>query len=117
MMTNLEKLTVLGIKAFVKKNGVKKINYVGHLYPRAYVIARPSSGCIIIATPPVDAEPQIKKLNQKINSAIDYSQVCYSFCDSIKSGDWVSCAYISTSGGGKNVAIPAVGKDGKGVAR
>lgn len=104
-MTKLEKCTKQAIIAWCNKNHYKPIK-LSHIYTRAYIIARPAHCCIIVARPPVDAKPQIKKLQSKLSE--DNTEMCHVFDKSLKAGDWCSMAYVSTANSGEPVAIKAV---------
>jgi hypothetical protein len=79
-----------------------------HVFPRAYVVARPAVACLVVATPPCDSEDQVGKYN---NSAQTYHGNV--FDPALQVGDWCTTGYLSlTRNGvwccGVHVAIPAV---------
>lgn len=105
-MTKLEKATVKAIREWCKGEGIKPVKSLCHIYPRVYVLGRPTSSCLLIACPPVDSEPQIKK-SQKIFKG-DGTHLIHKFDDSLKSGDWCSVAYVCTDYTQESIAVLAV---------
>ena len=107
MATNQERAAVASIAAWCKKQKIQIVGKPRHIYPRAYVLGRPSVSCLVVACPPVDAEPQIKDLRKAVQGGADGSTTVQLFDGSLKAGDWCSVAYISTaSGSGQRVAVP-----------
>lgn len=105
-MTKLEQMTKKAIIAFMEKETSRVVTGVRHIYPRAYVLSRCAPSCLLIACPPQDAEPQIKRLHDKRN--FDGGEICRLFDESLQAGDWCSVAYVSSSGIGETVAVKAV---------
>lgn len=100
-MTKLERLTKQSVTAYAKKLG-RNVVGVSHIYPRAYVLARPASGCLVVACPPSDAEPQIKNGPWRG----DGSKTVRTFDDRLMAGDWCSVAYVmSACGIGEPIAV------------
>lgn len=105
-MTNLEKLTIKAIAEWCKSRNLKPVGKMRHIFPRAYVLGRSASRCILIATPPADAEPQVNRVNEIMHA--DGSTAVNLFDDSLRAGDWCSVAYVCFSGGQQRVAVKAV---------
>lgn len=81
------------------------IRSVRHIYPRAYVIAKPAPLCLVVVMPWVDAEPHMRDWEKSYGSTMLMSD---SFDETIQSGDWCSVAYVATDTGGKSIAIKVV---------
>jgi hypothetical protein len=105
-MTKLERETIRAIKAWCGINGDPAPGKVGHVYPRAYVLGRSASLCLLVSIPPVDTAPQIQQARVVMDA--DGSTVIHVFDDTLRAGDWCSVAYALQSGGGGLIAIPAV---------
>ena len=99
-MTKLERATRKAIREWCEVQGytVKKID---HVFPRAYVVARPGINSLVVAVPPFDA--------YELSPAYDFgSETMIDFDCELKVGEWCSVAYVLTKGWGGPVAIPAV---------
>ena len=109
-MTKLEKATINAIKSWCENNiDDCKVRSIRHVHPRAYVLGRVASCCIAVATPPMDAEPQIRKV--KYLTGADGSNTVNLFDGSLKTGSWCSMARVRTDGFSQSVAIKAVELD------
>jgi hypothetical protein len=108
-MTKLEQLTKKAVLAFMSKRSDRKVTGVRHIYPRCYVLSRAAASCLLVACPPQDGEPHIKKMN-KVG---DNGTIIRCFDDSLKAGDWCSVAYVSSAASGESVAVKAVMSHGK----
>ena len=102
-MTKLQIATTKAIKDWSKSQSIKVIS-VRHIYPRAYVIARPALSCIIVACPLVDREPHLKGFTD--NS--DGTNILHEFDKGLRIGDWCSVAYVSRLGIQSSIAIKCV---------
>ena len=71
-----------------------------HVFPRAYVIARPAPKCLVVARPWMDSEAQVKDWNQ-----LHGCDVLHDFDWTLQAGDWCATAYAYTSTGGWTVAV------------
>ena len=71
-----------------------------HIYPRAYCIAKPAPGCIVVLTPWMDSEPQIRSKPYSAAVIVREGDVA-----DIDVGDWCSVAYVITSGSGMPYAF------------
>lgn len=105
-MTKLEQMTKKAIIAFVQKETSRIVTGVRHIFPRAYVLSRCAPRCLLITCPPQDCEAHLKNLHKSRD--FDGGHICRLFDDSLKAGDWVSVAYVSSAGIGEIVAIKAV---------
>ena len=104
-MTNLERLTIKALTDWCKRNKKETPRIrPRHIHPRCYVIARPSGSCLIVACPPMDAEPQI----QKIPMYRDGTKIINTFDDNLEAGDWCSVGYVCYGGVQETIAIQAV---------
>lgn len=104
--TKLEKATVKAIRDWCIANNDKPISRLRHVYPRCYVLGRAAESCLIVACPPIDAEPQIKKARKVLTE--DGSTSIHLFDKTLKAGDWCSVAYVCFSPRQERVAIHAV---------
>lgn len=107
-MNLLQKKTAKAIREFFGKKNRVTVHKISHIYPRAYVLARPASNCIIVACPPQDAEPHLKQVRTIVASPEDGSRAVYVFDKSLKAGDWCSVAYVVTETTQECVAVKAV---------
>lgn len=105
-MTKLEIATKKAVIEFYERNKKQKVLSVRHIYPRCYVLSRAAGSCLLVAMPPVDAEPHIQEIKENMKS--DGGHIVNFFDDSLKAGDWCSCAYVSTLSQGQSVAVKAV---------
>ena len=106
-MTKLEQATIKAVKAWCKSQDIELASKPNHIFPRVYVLGRPALQCLLVACPPVDAEPQIKKAKEKLTG--DGTNVIHVFDVSLKAGDWCSTAYVCTKKGSQeSIAIPVV---------
>jgi len=71
---------------------IKGAKSAGHLYPRAYCIAKPAPLCAVFVTPWMDAEPQI------CTPEYSASHTVYVGVDDVHVGDWCALAYVVTDG-------------------
>lgn len=108
-MTKLERMTRKAVAKYVKSLG-ERVVCVSHVYPRAYVIGRPSHGCMYVATPLCDAAEVVR--NSPVKQ--DGSMAVYCFDGDFRAGDWCSVAYVSTPTTGQMIAVPAVSQPDKG---
>lgn len=104
-MTKLQKLTKDAVMQFATKKMNRDVVGVRHIYPRAYVVCRPAACCIVVACPPSDREPHLRKM--ALNG--DNSEIIRNFDDDLKAGDWCSVAYVTTKTSGTHVAVKCVG--------
>ncbi len=102
-MTALEKRCKAAIIKWCKKNKTALIRSPRHIHPRAYVIGYAGPGCIVVASPWVDAEPMCKKF-EKDNTL----EIIRKFDKSITAGSWVTTSYVITKSAGEPIAIPVV---------
>lgn len=86
---------------WARKNIKSPIRKLSHISPTCYVIGFAAPGCLIIARPWMDAEPQVRDF-QKSNPL----DIVRNFDRSLKPGDWCIAAYVSTDGCGESYAIP-----------
>lgn len=107
-MVKLEHMTKKAVVAYAKSIG-KEVVSVRHIHPRAYVLARPASCCLVVATPLCDAEPQIR--NSPMRQ--DGSTIVHCFDGDLLPGDWCSVAYVNTKTSGEQIAVPAVSQPAK----
>jgi len=105
-MTNLERLTIKAITEWCKKNDMHPTQRLRHIHPRAYVLGKAASQCLLIATPLIDAEQQVKKSREIMGA--DGSTTVHTFDKNLRVGDWCSVAYVCINGRQEQVAIPAV---------
>jgi hypothetical protein len=101
MTTKQQREAVAAVKAWCKKNKVKLVGGVRHVYPRSYVVGHAAPLCLIVAECWADSEPQVFEFNRKHPLA-----TIYRFDPSLKAGDWCITAYITTAGTGERVAVP-----------
>jgi len=102
MKTKLARNCEAALRAWCKKEKME-ITSIRHLHPRAYVVGKCGSSCLVVALPWADAEPALKQ-HEKDNG-LDTVTV---FDHRLKTGDWCTYAYISTERGGEPVAIEVV---------
>ena len=102
-MTKLERATRRAIREWCEEEGYV-VEKIAHTFPRAYVVARPTSGCLVVACCPADAEPHIV-LDHERN---DGSKICHESDNNLIAGDWCSVAYVTMETWSGWVAIPAV---------
>jgi hypothetical protein len=105
-MTNLQRAVIAAIIDWCERHGDPVTFKPCHIYPRAYVLGRATSQCLLVSLPPLDRDPQIQQVRNIMNS--DGSTVIHVFDDTLRAGDWCSVAYALQSGGGGLIAIPAV---------
>ncbi len=91
------------IVKWCRTNGLKPIGPPRHVHPVAYVIGRAAPGCMVVAIPFTDSEPQCAEFNR--NNPL---QIVRLFASSLRAGDWCSIAYVHREGWSDNVAIPVV---------
>ncbi len=102
-MTAMERRAAAAIIAWCEKHKRKVIGRPRHLHPRAYVVGYSGYGCLIVAFPWIDSEPQCQQ-NDKANGLVSV----HYFDQSLKAGDWCTCAYVCWNGIQETVAIPVV---------
>lgn len=90
MKSPYSQATLRRIKSLAKR--IPRTVRVSHLYPRAYCVAKPSTGCAVFVTPWMDAEPQVR------TPQFSSSHLVRDGVEKIVSGDWCSLAYVVTSG-------------------
>lgn len=112
-MTKATKDAIEAVRVWCQKRGLVLIARPNHVFPRAYIVKKghwknigggdvPS---LRIATPGIDAEPQMKKYGvHHPYTRVDGRDVD----NSLKAGDWCICAYICERGHQRNVAVPLV---------
>ena len=100
-MTKLQIETKKAIKLWCKKNKLQ-VKSIRHIYPRAYLLAKLASACILVSTPYQDAEKHMRDKEYSSYNTINY------FESTLQVGDWCGVAYICMDGIQTNVAIPAV---------
>lgn len=89
--------------AWMKKRG-KRVTAVHHIYPRAYVIGRAAPGCLVAASPWMDAEKHMAAWV----SANPLNTV-HLFDEGLVAGGWCSLAYVvTTEGCQQTIAIGVV---------
>lgn len=86
----------------VESKGTAVLN-VCHVQPRGYVVARLAESCLLVATPWLESEPQVREAHKRFGF-----EWVREFDRSLATGDWCSLAYVSTEGCGEQVAIHAV---------
>lgn len=96
----------VALKAWAERHWRKQIIGVRHVFPRAYVLARPAPRHIVVVRPWVDAEPHLREFDKLHCGAQSISGDC--FDDALRAGDWCCCGYVSTATSGLIVAIPLV---------
>jgi len=101
--TALHKRCVDAIKLFCIKRKIKLTHKPRHLFPRAYVVAKPAPMVLVIVRPWVDAEKQCRDSNKHSGGCL-----VRVFDEALNIGDWCTTAYIVTSGRSEEVAIPVV---------
>lgn len=91
------------IKAAAKKQFPNCVS-VRHIFPRAYCVAKPATGCAVFAIPAMDAEPQLKLLPSYplcSSSEVIHGESVYG----VNVGEWVSLAYLTTQNSGGTQVI------------
>jgi len=101
-MTKLQKATKEAMQKWFSKQGHEIVGRIRHIYPRAYIIAKPAPLCIVVMTPYQDAEKHMR--NKKYRSAT----IIHSFEEGLEAGDWCSLAYVSRKGISQSYAIKCV---------
>ena len=91
----IARLRELGMRYPVNK--WTKVNWVSHITPRAYCVAKPAACMAVFVVPPPDSEPQVR------NQA--YTVVKNSSAQEVKLGDWCALAYISTTACGEPIVL------------
>ena len=102
-MTKLQIETKKAIRVWCKKNDIK-VKGIRHIFPRAYILAKPAPACIIIATPWQDAEKLIRSKKYSSFNTI------HQFEDGLEVGDWCSVAYVVRSGIQSQIAVKCINK-------
>lgn len=100
-MPEYQKEAVSLIKAWLKKQKIKPIKALRHVYPRAYVLGKAGSSCITVVRPWVDAEKHLMQ-ETKTNRAID---TITTFDPRLRAGDWCATAYVCHGGIQESVAV------------
>ena len=72
--------------AAMKLPGVKSVS---HIRPRAYCIAKPAASCAVFVTPPCDAEPQLRQMQNATAETIREG------VSHVKVGEWYVLAYVT----------------------
>jgi hypothetical protein len=98
--TALQKRTITAVRKWCKDSGLRLVNGVSHVHPRAYVVARVAPSCLIVSVPDCDREPQVRGMD-KFNRC----DTIHKFDSDLEQGDWCSTAYVSTPSSGEKVAI------------
>ncbi len=70
-----------------------------HVYPRAFVIGHCAPGCLVVAVPWLDSEPQCREFDRL--AALKTVRV---FDAALKAGDWCAVAYASSEHVGELIA-------------
>jgi len=84
--------------AWCKKNKIEAIS-IRHIFPRAYIVAKPAPSCIVVAMPWQDAEKQVR------DSRYSSYNTVHTFEDNLNAGDWCSVAYVARNGMQAQVAV------------
>jgi len=100
MASKLKKAAEAAVRVWCKKNG-GEAQEVRHIHPRAYVIGRAASMCLVVSVPWQDSEPQCQGFDRKhpIN-------VLHRFDESLDAGMWCATAYVVAEGCSEAVAVP-----------
>ena len=101
-MTQWEKIARQAIRDWCVTQGLE-VKSIHHVHPRAYVLGKAASHCLLIATPPMDATPTIQSAQALMGA--DGSQSAHLFDDALRAGDWCSVAYVVMSGRQEQVAV------------
>lgn len=104
-MTAEERRVRLAIKRFAEGALKKRVTGIRHVFPRAYVLARPAPGALILVRPWVDAEPHLRADSRQCGSVH-----VTAFDPGLQAGDWCAVAYVSTWTSGEHVAVPLEAK-------
>ena len=102
-MTKLERATRRVIREWCETTKGRTIEKFYDVFPRAYVVARLGCDYLCIACPPMD-----NKGLADMDPLADGSEICTTFDDSLKVGDWCSVANVKTDKWTSMIAIPAV---------
>ncbi len=103
MATKLNERAANAIKKWCQAKKLKLIRPPNHIHPRAYVIGKAAPGCLVVAAPWVDSEPQC----QEFDKANPLTTI-HRFDASLKAGDWCTTAYVCHGGTQETIAIPVV---------
>ena len=90
------------IRRWVKANrDGARVTSICHVHPLVYVIGHAASGCLIVAVPWPNSEPNVREWDRQypLNMVRQFDQ-------SLKAGDWAMTAYVSTDMGGETYCVP-----------
>lgn len=103
-LTAAQRRTRMAFYRWLKKDKPEQsVEGIRHIHARAYVVGHAAPGCLVVATPWVDSEPQCRDFDKGNPLGI-----IRRFDQSLKAGDWCATAYVSAPGIGERVAIPVV---------
>lgn len=103
MATKLVTETKKRLTAWYKKTTKVTPISISHIHPRAYVVGKAGGLCLVVATPWVDSEKQVRDFDKE-----NGLKTIRMFDKSLKAGDWCSAGYVSTASVGETIAIPVV---------
>ena len=91
------------IQAWCEKRGKKLTRRPCHIFPQAYVVGYAAPGCLVVAVPWMDAEPQVQDFDRA-----NPLKIIRRFDGQLRAGNWCSVAYVCCEGCQELVAIPVV---------
>jgi len=71
-----------------------------HVHPACYVVGLAAPGCLVVAAPWMDSEPQCVDFDRQ-----SPLKTIHLFDASLKAGDWCITAYVQTMGTGEPCAV------------
>lgn len=104
-MTNLERRCRKALLAYVRKEH-HDAQSVSHIHPRAYVVGKVASSCLIVSYPPMDSSNLLKSMQKDLPT--DSINTIRDFDESLGMGDWCTIGYVCRMGCQETVAIKAV---------
>ena len=99
MVSKLKRAAAAAVRDWCARTGAPAKS-IRHVHPRAYVIVRAAPGCLIVARPWQDSEPQ-----QKAFERANPIQQIRTFDKSLDAGMWCATAYVVRPGIGEPVAV------------
>ena len=100
-MTKAQRDALATVRVWCRHRKIALTSTPRHLHPRAFVVGYAAPGCLIVARPWLDSEPQVRKFDK----ASPLTTIRH-FDNSLKAGDWCITAYVTREGCQETIAVP-----------